>query len=190
MKIASKDVLYYTTSQRIGRAVAEAPLGPFHDDSTQPLVAQTTPGGSIDASPFRDADGTLYLYWKNDGNTAHKTGETNDQIWEGHVVEGPTMCRHDGKYFLFYSGGDYAADDYAVGYATCAGPLGPCRDAPENPILNTACRAHGPGYNALLDADGTTWIVYHSWDAAHTKRTLWLSRLDWKHGRPVVDGPC
>ena len=213
--LARKDgsyVLYYTTSQRIGRAVADSPLGPFHDDSTQPFIAQTTLGGSIDASPFRDDDGTLYLYWKNDGNSIgqptdiwvqklspdgmslvgepHKTGETNDQIWEGHVVEGPTMWKHDGTYFLFYSGGDYAADDYSVGYATCAGPLGPCEDAPENPILKTACRAHGPGHNALLDVEGSTWIVYHSWNASHSKRTLWIDLLVWKDGKPVVKGPC
>ena len=207
-------VLYYTTSQRIGRAVADSPLGPFHDDSSEPFVAQTTLGGSIDASPFRDDDGKLYLYWKNDGNSIgqptdiwvqrlsddglrlvgspRKTGETNDQVWESSVVEGPTMWKHDGEYFLFYSGGDYAGDDYAVGYATCDGPLGPCHDAAENPILKTACRAHGPGHNALIEADGQMWIVYHAWRPLHAgdKRELWIDRLDWQDGKPVVAGPC
>lgn len=213
MKIGARYVLYYTTSRQIGRAVAGRPLGPYHDDSSQPLVNQLPLGGSIDASPFRDGDGTLYLYWKNDGNsvgvptdiwvqrlspdgldlvgTARKTGEVNDRPWEGKVVEAPTMWKHAGRYYLFYSGGDYAADDYAVGYATCKGPLGPCTDAPENPILKTACRAHGPGHNALIDVDGQTWIVYHAWLPNHAgdKRVLWIDRLDWQNGKPVVHGP-
>jgi beta-xylosidase len=213
MRIGKRYVLYYTSSSRIGRAVATTPLGPFHDDTAQPLIAQSTLGGSIDASPFHDTDGTLYLYWKNDGNAigmatdiwvqklspdglrlvgaARKTGETNDQVWESTVVEGPTMWKHDGRYYLFYSGGDYAGDDYAVGYATCAGPLGPCKDAPENPILKTACRAHGPGHNALIEVDGATWIVYHAWRANHAgnKRELWIDPLDWQDGKPVVHGP-
>ena len=214
MKIGDRYVLYYTTSQRIGHAVADSPLGPFHDDSAAPFIAQMTLGGSIDASPFRDSDGKLYLYWKNDGNSIgqptdiwvqrlsadglslvgspRKTGETNDKVWESGVVEGPTMWKHDGTYLLFYSGGDYAGDDYAVGYATCAGPLGPCTDAPENPILKTACRAHGPGHNALLETDGETLIVYHAWRRLHAgdKRELWISPLDWHDGKPVVAGPC
>jgi beta-xylosidase len=208
MKIGDRYVLYYTTSQKIGRAVASTPLGPFVDDSSGPLVDQLTLGGSIDASPFRDDDGSLYLYWKNDGNSVGKetdiwvqrlapdglslvgepvqTGEKNDQVWEGRVVEGPTMWKHDGRYYLFYSGNDYASDAYAVGYATCKGPLGPCADAPGNPILTTKCNAYGPGHNALFG----DWTAYHSWNEAHTQRQLWISPLDWKDGRPVVDGPC
>ena len=67
-------VLYYTARsaetgrQCVGRAVAESAEGPFRDDSSHPLICQAAEGGSIDASPFRDVDGTLYLYWKNDGN--------------------------------------------------------------------------------------------------------------------------
>jgi beta-xylosidase len=213
MKIGDRYVLYYTTSQRIGRAVSDKPLGPFVDDTAEPFIAQTTLGGSIDASPFRDGDGTLYLYWKSDGNAigkptdiwaqqlspdglslvgeARTVGETNDHTWEGSVVEGPEMVRHDGDYVLFYSGGDFAGDDYSVGYATCDGPTGPCSDAPENPILKTGCRAHGPGHNSFVAVGDETWIVYHAWlpDHAGDRRVLWIDRLDWKDGKPVVHGP-
>jgi beta-xylosidase len=101
------------------------------------------------------------------------------------------MWKHDGRYLLFYSGSDYASDDYAVGYATCKGPLGPCTDAAENPILKTACRARGPGHSALLAVRGRTWIVYHAWRPNHAgdKRQLWIDRLDWHDGKPVVHGP-
>jgi predicted NBD/HSP70 family sugar kinase/GH43 family beta-xylosidase len=197
-------VLYYTASsgtQCIGRAVAHTPLGPFVDTAKQPLVCQKAQGGSIDPDPSGG-----YLYWKNDGNsiglTTHiwaqklspdglrlvgprRSIEQNDAVWEANVVEGPEMIRHDGRYYLFYSGGHFNEDNYAVGYATCAGPLGPCKDAPENPILQTRCRAHGPGHNTFADG----WIVYHAWNPAHTKRVLWIDRLDWKDGKPVVHGP-
>jgi beta-xylosidase len=204
-------VLYYTSSQCVGRAVAATPLGPFEDRSSRPLVCQRAEGGSIDASPFRDDDGRLYLVWKNDGNAiGHPTYiwsqrlsadglrlvgrrthiEKNDTVWEASVVEGPMLWKHDGRYYLFYSGNDYAGGAYAVGYAMCDSPLGPCKDAPENPILKSACNASGPGHNALIrDGDGQTWIVYHAWPRSHDKRVLWIDRLGWKDGKPVVHGP-
>jgi beta-xylosidase len=208
-------VLYYTANgggQCIGRATATSPAGPFVDRSKTPLVCQRTEGGSIDASPFRDDDGSLYLYWKNDGNSiglathiyvqklssdglrlvGHARAiEQNDAGWEASVVEGPTMWRHEGRYVLFYSGNDYASDDYGVGYATCSTPLGPCKDAAENPILKTACAARGPGHNSLVQVGDTTWIVYHAWrpDHAGDVRELWIDRLDWRNGKPVVHGP-
>ena len=208
LKIGDRYVLYYATNQQIGRAVATTPLGPFVDDSAAPLVAQPELGGAIDPSPFRDDDGSLYLYWKNDGNSlgtktkiwvqrlspdglrvvgpAFQTGEVNDALWEGQVVEAPEMLEHDGRYYLFYSGNDYASDSYAVGYATCTSAMGPCVDAAENPILKTGCGAYGPGHNALFG----DWTAYHAWNKTHTQRQLWISKLEWKNGKPVVDGPC
>ena len=207
-------VLYYTANgggQCIGRAVADEPGGPFVDRWRQPLVCQRDEGGSIDPSPFRDADGSLYLYWKNDGNAiGHTTflwgqrltadgtelvGEpvrlaANDAGWEGAVVEAPTMWLEDGRHLLFYSGEAYDGELYAVGYASCRGPLGPCTDAPENPILKTRCAAHGPGHQALVrDRDGATWIAYHAWDAAFEQRQLWLDAVRWEDGKPIVEGP-
>ena len=73
-------VMYYTArffgaerpdgrgSQCIGRAVSDAPEGPFVDESAEPMLCQPELGGSIDATAFTDTDGTMYLVWKNDGN--------------------------------------------------------------------------------------------------------------------------
>jgi beta-xylosidase len=209
-------VLYYTANgggQCVGRAVAGDPAGPFRDRWREPLVCQRHEGGSIDPSPFRDEDGSLFLYWKNDGNAIGHTTfiwaqrlsadgtqlvgdrrqvESNDVGWEGGVVEAPTMWKQDGRYYLFYSGEAYDGELYAVGYATCEGPLGPCADAPENPILKSACGAAGPGHQALVrDGAGDTWIVYHAWPAGapFEQRLLWLDRLRWEDGKPVVAGP-
>ena len=179
----------------------------------KPLVCQPKQGGSINPSAFCDDDGeAIYLVWKNDGNAIGATTfiwaqrlssdgslrlvgkrtpiEKNDAYWEARVVEGPMLWKRDGRYFLFYSGNVYSGAAYAVGYAMCASPLGPCKDAPENPILKGKCKAFGPGHNALIrDGAGQTWIVYHAWDAAYSKRVLWIDRLDWKGGKPVVEGP-
>ena len=208
-------VIYYTANaaafgaQCIGRAEARSPAGPFVDRSTSPLVCQKREGGSIDPSPFRDHEGRLYRLWKNDGNCCN--GDTwiyaqrlspdglrlmgrrvrlvrQDTGWEASVVEAPTLWRHEGRYFLFYSGNAFDSDLYAVGYATCDGPLGPCRDAPSDPILKSACKASGPGHQALVRHGRDTWIVYHAY-AGGDKRVLWIDRLRWEAGKPVVAGP-
>jgi beta-xylosidase len=217
-----RHVLYYTATssslaaQCIGRAVARSPGGPFVDSSRRPLVCQKEEGGSIDASPFRAPDGTLYLLWKNDGNCCglstyiysqrlsanglELVGKATrlveqDDAWEGQLVEAPTLWSEDGELFLFFSANDYGSDRYAVGYATCETPLGPCADAPDNPVLSTACTAAGPGHQAIVrDDDGETWIVYHAWppDAIGSVvpgRLLWIDRLEWSDGKPVVRGP-
>ncbi len=215
-------VLYYTafalerSAQCIGRARAGSPSGPFVDRSAKPLVCQTDEGGSIDASPFRDDDGSLYLLWKNDGNCcgsdtfiyAQRLSSDGlrlvgrrvrlvkqDAAWEGPLVEAPTLWKHDGRYYLFFSANVFDSASYGVGYAACGSPLGPCRDSPDNPILATACAAVGPGHQALVNGpDGQTWIVYHAWppDAVGSLvpgRVLWLDRLIWQDEKPVVEGP-
>lgn len=192
----------------VGAAVSAAPQGPF-----VPQQEPLTCGGQlgvIDASPFRDGD-DLYLYMKTDGNCcgvpigilAQKlspdglslagnpqvvAGMTNDAAWEGMVIEAPQMAVHDGHYYLFYSGNDYDSDRYAVGYADCDTPLGPCRDAPDNPILKSAPGLDGPGHESLFDFQGKTWISFHAWRmSGHTRyRALYVQPLDWTSGKPRV----
>jgi beta-xylosidase len=63
MQLGDKYLLYYTASDRrknaqcVGVAVASDPLGPFVDSNPVPILCQTKLGGTIDASPLRDADG-------------------------------------------------------------------------------------------------------------------------------------
>lgn len=165
-------VLHFTAKDRktglqcIGAALSASPVGPFRSSATAPLVCQTALGGTIDSSPFRDADGKLFLYYKNDGNNPSfrkptdifvqrltddglaVVGEAkpllrNDRGWEAHVIEAPTMVRHGKTYALFFSANHYGWETdqqlsvYGIGYARCAGPTGPCTDASENPILHS-----------------------------------------------------
>lgn len=217
-EVDGKYVLYFTiratTSNRqcVGSAVSDSPLGPFVDDGDAPLVCEADEGGSIDASPFRDQDGSLYLYWKNDGNAIGQptnlyvqrltpdgrslTGEritllTNDPSgWHGNVIEAPQVHVHDGRYYLFYSANGFDGPAYAVGYAILETPLGPAVDAPENPIVATVDGAEGPGHCSVVRwTDGTAWMLYHAWNADHSARTMWLDRVDWVDGKPDVQGP-
>lgn len=230
MKVGDKWLLYYTARSRkrdvqcLGVAVADHPKGPFRDSSTEPLVCQYGEGGTIDANPFRDSDGKLYLYYKSDGNAVRKTtyiwgqrlsddglavvGEPvrlikDDKKWEWQLVEAPAMVRSPGGYQLFYSAAYYGWDpnerlsNYATGYATCASPLGPCQDAPENPILNSfndreAGCLSGPGHPAIFQARGRYFMAFHAWAAtrgcrkAEDERFLYIAPIFWKEGKPQI----
>jgi beta-xylosidase len=222
-QIGQKYVMYYTArdtasdKQCIGVATADKPDGKFLDKNDHAFVCMPAEGGDIDASPFSDG-GKYYLYWKNDGNCCGITtyiygqelsadgltlvGEPkrliqNDQNWEGRVIEGPEMWKHDTGYYLFFSAGNYADATYGVGYATCDGPLGPCKQADENPILHSKVESEplviGPGGESLIQVGDQTWMLYHVWDEVSGSRGdaryMWLDRVDWQSGKPVVKGP-
>jgi beta-xylosidase len=223
-------LLFFTARERAsgrqctGVAQSADPLGPFVSAAAEPLICQRELGGTIDASPFRDADGKLYLYYKADANAVGKptdifvqpmtpdgmglTGAavtllTNDQPWEAHVIESPTMVRRGQDYVLFYSANHFGWEPhqrlspYAMGYATCAGPMGPCTDAPDNPILysytdrKAGCLS-GPGHQAVFEAAGEQYIVFHAHIArggcqnARKGRQMYIAPLGWEGARPVI----
>ena len=233
LQLGSRYLLYYTASDKrknaqcIGVASAADPLGPFVDSNAEPIVCQTDLGGSIDASPFRDVDGKLYLYFKNDGNRVHArtslwaqplaadglsvTGQPvellkDDQGWEERVVEAPTMVRSPAGYELFFSGGFFGwnpeeggLSPYAMGYATCAGPLGPCKPAKDNPLLHSfkdrdAGCLSGPGHQSIFAVGQRSFMSFHGWAAtsscrkADDKRYLYVAPIFWKDGKPQM-GP-
>jgi beta-xylosidase len=217
--IGSSYAMYYVARdsasgrQCIGRATAADPAGPYRDNSAKALVCQAGLGGSIDPDPARAADGSLYLYWKNDGNccglpvrlwgqrlssdgatlTGKPTGLLgNTKAWQGNLVEAPEMVVHDNRYTLFYSANDYASDRYGIGYASCRGPLGPCMDASDAALIPSNQVAAGPGHCFILRLpDGDWWMLYHAWppDAVGSQspgRLLWLEPLTWRGDQPAV----
>lgn len=217
--IGSNYVMYYVARsadagvQCIGRATASAPGGPFTDKASRPLVCQSALGGSIDADPIRAKDGSLYLYWKNDGNCCgkpvHLWGQrlsadgsalvgrpvalmTNAKAWQGTLVEAPEMVFHGGSYVLFYSANNYASADYGIGYATCRTPLGPCTDRSNASIVASNDVAAGPGHCfVVVTPSGATWLLYHAWppDAIGSTtpgRQLWMEPVTWRGDVPTV----
>ena len=222
-------VLYYTAhapdlkrpdsngSQCITLAVSEKPEGPFVDSSEEPLVCQPKLGGSIDATPFVDADGKKYLIWKNDGNCCGRPtrfylqglsddglkltgkvadlGVVNDQTWEGSLIEAPSLIVRDGTYYLFFSANGYDTEFYAVGYATAKSLRGPYTDAPENPILTSAwdrpvtSRARGPGHQSVVETPkGELWMAYHAWDEDAVGYSNFGQRALWIDRLTLADG--
>ena len=222
MEVGDTFLLYYVSRhdesgrQCIGVATATSPEGPFGHESEEPLVCQVPLGGSIDPYPYRDADGQLYLYWKNDGNCCAQpvhlwvqplaedglalSGEPvalieRDQPWEIPLIENPAMVEVDGDFYLFYSANRWDSLDYAVGYATCDSATGPCRKPEEEPILTFTAEVMGPGGQMLVEGpDGEWWIVYHAWTGADVgypagMRSLRIDRVEFDGGRPVIAGP-
>ena len=200
----------------VGVATSTAPEGPYRPQD-EPLVCTGLPSGVIDPSPFRDGS-RLYLYYKRDGNCCGhgsgvlvqdlspdglrvtggrtETGVRNDQPWEGQIVEAPTMLKRRGRYLMFYSAADYAGAAYAVGYARCRTPTGPCVDAEENPILKSrqleAPRLIGPGHQALLQWGGRTFMAYHAWQVLPDGRRgparfMHVSEVIWRGDKPDVE---
>lgn len=215
-------VLYYTARYRtaerqcISRAVSDNPAGPFVDEGSEPLVCQLELGGSIDPSPFVDADGTPYLLWKNDGNCCGRPvglwvqrlsadglsleGEPvelirRDQLWENPLIEAPAMVEHDDQYYLFYSGNWWESHTYAVGYAICETVTGPCVKPQREPIFEFTKQAMGPGGEEFFhDAEGNLWMAYHAWTAPlvgypEGERSLRIEPVTFVDGVPTIAGP-
>ena len=117
-----------------------------------------------------------------------------------HTVEGPCVWPHDGRYYCFYSGGNWQTPLYGVGYGVADSPLGPWRDEwnREGPsVLRGNEQFLGPGHNsAVVGPDGKTeYMVYHAWDPGRTARRMCIDPIEWVEdptsgiARPRVNGP-
>jgi beta-xylosidase len=215
-------VLYYATRhaesdrQCLSLAVSDTPEGPYADTSTEPLVCPLDLGGAIDPYPFQDADGQLYLLWKNDGNCCGKpvglwvqplaadgltlTGAPveliqRDQAWERPLIEHPTMVWDGATYYLFYSANDWNSHEYAVGYAVCDSVTGPCTKPLAGPIFEYTSEALGPGGQAFFtDTDGDWWMAYHAWTNQKVGypsgvRAFFIDPVQFVDGIPMLSGP-
>jgi hypothetical protein len=211
-------VAYYSVrhvaSQRqcISRAMSASPAGPFIDDSAGPLVCQAADGGSIDPSPFVDGDGRAYLLWKSEGRGGTPpiiwsqelgddglslTGRARallvaDRAFEAGVIEAPTLVHEAGGYYLLYAAADWNSRGYAVAYAGCAGPAGPCLKPADGRVLVSGSRLAGPGgAEVYRDGGGSPWVAFHAFsepDVGYpSSRYLHIARLRVVSGRPVID---
>ena len=202
--------------QCIGLSFSTSPDGPFVPVGSDPLVCPDGQrgtadlGGAIDASTYQE-NGQLYLLWKADGNCCRlpatifiqplsSDGRTltgpptelirNDQRFEGAVVEAPTLVKHDGTYYLFYSANDFGGGNYRTGYATSSTINGPY--VKSDTELMTTDLFHGTvigpgGQDVVTNSDGSTSIVFHGWDPTYGYRAMYVSALDWSsNGDPSV----
>ena len=215
--IGGSFVLYYAANvagsgkECISVATATRPQGPFVDRSTAPLECQPTLGGSIDPASFIDPNGGLYLLWKSGGPGSSKiwseqlngTGTalapgatptvllTPGQPWEAGTVEAPDLVAVGGRYLLFFSGNNWEGANYAVGVATCSGPIGSCTDSSTSPILSSGPSVAGPGGESVFtDPTGAYFIAFHGWVPGAVgfpnSRDLYVLPLDVSGPAPVV----
>jgi len=202
-----------TGQENIGAAVASIPPGPFiTPPHTKPLVEQAEEGGAIDPACFTDDDGTRYLIWKNDGNSRGRDTWLwlqklsadglsllgtprrlikQDQSWEGSLIEAPTLWKHGGIYYLFYSANAYNTCRYAVGYAAAAAVNGPYVKPSDRPWLPGTPETCGPGGEDIFRAgDGSLWMAYHTWaHGPRTYRSMSIDALAWDKMGPHLLGP-
>ena len=201
-------VAYYVAraraNDRLTLAVATAPFpgGPWKDHG--PLLAE--PLGSIDPCFARDENGKPFLIWKTDGNSKgqptpikaqpltddllHLTGEptvliTNDQPWEGGVVEGAYILRHDKRFYLFYAGNACCGREcnYAEGVARADHLLGPWTKSPVNPIIGASATWRCPGHGTAVSGEkGEDYLLYHAYPASgdvYVGREAVLDEIVW-----------
>ena len=181
--------LYYTARKKGGMlcvavASADHPAGPYLDHG--PLVGQEA--GSIDGFAMPDEHGDLYLIWKEDGNSCHQdtpiwaqrlneartalVGEAtelfgNDARWEGPLVEGSALVRHDGWFYMFYAGNSCCGKscNYATGVARSRALLGPWEKYEHNPILDRNATWKCPGHGTVCQLDGRWFLLHHAYAA-------------------------
>jgi beta-xylosidase len=186
-------LMYVTVPERssgrecIAAMTSALPEGPYRDALGAPLLCQRELGGSIDPTVTTDAGGTRHLVWKNDGNCCdlpagiweqslapdglQMTGSPHrllvaDQAWEGGVIEEPAMLPATrGGWWLFYSGNIWDRAAYGTGLAYCRAIDGPCQKTASGPVLQTAGGQASPGgLETFVDAHGTRWAVYATWN--------------------------
>lgn len=204
--------------QCLSRAWADAPEGPFVDNSKSPFICQSAIGGTIDPHIFVDSNGKKYMYFKNDGNAVGvetkiwvaavdedgdllqepvDTGLRNFRSWHGAVVEAPSVFVHQGRYYLTYSANDYGSEYYAIGWAVSDSPLGPWQDKSIEPLLSTIGVVAGPGGQQIfLDDDSNLWIAYHAWTygkvgygGAGNARSFRVDPVEIVNGELTTKGP-
>jgi xylan 1,4-beta-xylosidase len=181
--------IYYTARKKGGPlcvavASADRPEGPYTDHG--PLVGQEA--GSIDGFAMPDEHGDLYLIWKEDGNSCHQdtpiwaqrlndertalVGEAtelfdNDARWEGCLVEGSALVRHNDWFYMFYAGNGCCGKGctYATGVARSRALLGPWEKCPQNPILDRNKTWKCPGHGTVAEMDGRWFLLHHAYYA-------------------------
>ena len=80
------------------------------------------------------------------------------------------MLKHNGIYYLTYSGSHYINPGYAVGYATSTSPLGNFKKYEQNPIMIGNSQVYGSGHHCFTTTkDGSQLIiVYHTHKSTET----------------------
>lgn len=204
---------YYTVRDTnniscIGVATAQTPETPFKDHG----VIIRTGKEAIDAFVFRDS-GQLYVSWKAYGldkrpiellsskMTPDGLGLTGDIVTiakdvAGKGMEGQSMIRHNGYYYLFYSAGSCCGVpcSYNVRVSRSRSLNGPFEEYAMNPVLKEGgdwmCTGHG---TPVQMADGRWFYLFHAYNKesnVFTGRQGMVAEISWNNeGWPTFNLP-
>ena len=175
----------YTANEQTCIASSKSVFGPFTQKEIRPIDGRQK---NIDSFLFKDDDGKIYLYHVrfNKGNhlwvaefdlkkgcikqgtlkhilSCTDTWEMTPNYKSVPIMEGPTVVKWDGIYYMFYSCNHFRNIDYSVGYATASNPYGPWTKHPNNPIIHRSIVGeNGSGHGDLFKGfDGRYYYVYH-----------------------------
>ncbi|WP_134088485.1 glycoside hydrolase family 43 protein [Olivibacter sp. XZL3] len=201
--------VYYTARRKsdgvscIGVATSKFPDHGFKDHGI--LIEYGSE--AIDAFVFND-DGQLYISWKAygldkrpieilgsklaaDGLSLAGAPFTMLRDDQGIGIEGQSILKKDGYYYLFYSGGACCGLEctYHVSVARASTITGPYENFDQNPILSEAGGWKCPGHGTFVeDKEGKTFYMYHAYSKkshVFTGREGQIAELRWKDGWPV-----
>lgn len=184
-KKRGKWLFFYTANEQIAVAESKKVWGKFAQKDIRGIDESEH---NIDPFLFKDDDGKLYLYhvrfdngnylWVGEFDTKKRSFKGGtlkrcfglSQPWErtdsepkATVMEGPTVIKKEGKYYMFYSANHFLSPDYAVGYAVADSPYGPWHKADDNPMLHSRMVGErGSGHGDVFESeDGKLYYVYH-----------------------------
>ncbi len=110
-----------------------------------------------------------------------------------YTLEGASVVKRAGRYYCFYSAGNYQNDSYGVDYLVADHVTGPWREAggSRGPqiLRSVPGQVIGPGHNSIVSSpDGQQdYVVYHAWNEELTARQMWVDPLLWTTDGPVVE---
>lgn len=114
-------------------------------------------------------------------------------VADWYTLEGPTVRKHAGRYYCFYSGGCFQDETYGVDYLVAGNVLGPWEEiggAYGPQLMRTVPgEVRGPGHHSLVSSpDGTQdFAVYHAWNPEMTHRQMWIDPLLWTPQGPIIE---
>ncbi|KAL4784896.1 glycosyl hydrolase [Aspergillus varians] len=177
----------------VGAATSSSVEGPYTVED-EPIACHLDEGGAIDASGFRNEDGTRYVLYKIDGNSRNSGSEQHptpimlqklgsDAVTpvgtpvkildrdeaDGPLVEAPSLLKVDGVYYLSFSSNMYNTLAYDVSYATASSVTGPYTkvQAPDAPLLVSGDASDdGPlgGPGGADFVDDGTKMIFHAFN--------------------------
>ncbi|GGB38291.1 endo-1,4-beta-xylanase [Sphingomonas metalli] len=193
--------LYLATSEDVPRIWTTDDPG-----SGRWTVAAELPGGFQDPCLFLDDDGRLYVYDGlsptaplNAAELDRKTfrtlrrvtlpasrdkatrgwevpGNANELVDNPSYIEGAAMTKHDGRYYLEYSGPGTEFKGYANGLLTATAPMGPFAYAPYSPFAaKPSGFITGAGHGGTFQGPGGAW--WHVGTMTISRRHIFERRL-------------